>query len=497
MVRLSPTSKYAAYEYDEYEVPAEVMEQVIDEFKSLPGWKEKKGFLDKIMNEESTSSDLFNWAHGTEDEVMEELRDHLWEKLQPLVREKAKEMGGGHNEDLFFEEIDDKLWPSDIAWEASHRVWKGEDEDKVLRDELDKVIDASQRDILLNVQEALKDEMDYGALRDTVRHMQTPEEMQRTEIPTEPKKLENIPSDQGLGSLSCRSPGMKKEAVSPSSIIRALKKDKHDEAKDALTDFIRHLPWGTTPDKELHMTPDEYKEFVNAIKTGRLHKARKLMRVEKDNPDIGDEWQEKWDEKWDKPKNKSGLLDIVTEEDEKRLDKIDKERGGEYGQYALPDWKELEEETRKLKRGGEMLVELFKLAQSLDKKGEYELANEVDEIIKELSQRAGITPDEMIALANDLDTNGEVELADKLDNVLAKGKYKTWKGKGEKPPKGAEHKAPKGWFDKMKKDVKKKNPDYSAKRISEIVGDIWDNELSDAKRKQIYNRYGKKKSPNK
>lgn len=45
----------------------------------------------------------------------------------------------------------------------------------------------------------------------------------------------------------------------------------------------------------------------------------------------------------------------------------------------------------------------------------------------------------------------------------------------------------------MKADVKKKNPDYSAKRINEIVGDIWDNELSDKKREQIYKRYGKKK----
>jgi len=42
------------------------------------------------------------------------------------------------------------------------------------------------------------------------------------------------------------------------------------------------------------------------------------------------------------------------------------------------------------------------------------------------------------------------------------------------------------------KDVKKKNPDYSTKRVSEIVGDIWDNELSDKKRAEIKKRYGKK-----
>ena len=86
---------------------------------------------------------------------------------------------------------------------------------------------------------------------------------------------------------------------------------------------------------------------------------------------------------------------------------------------------------------------------------------------------------------------------DILDNTvhvilsLAKkdGKYKTYRGKGEKPPVGAEHKAPKKWWDKMVTDVKKKNPKYSKKRVSEIVGDIWDNELTDKKRKQIRFRY--------
>ena len=48
----------------------------------------------------------------------------------------------------------------------------------------------------------------------------------------------------------------------------------------------------------------------------------------------------------------------------------------------------------------------------------------------------------------------------------------------------------------MKKEIKEKKPDYSAKRVSEIVGDIWDNELTDKKRKEIYKRYGKTKNPN-
>jgi len=80
---------------------------------------------------------------------------------------------------------------------------------------------------------------------------------------------------------------------------------------------------------------------------------------------------------------------------------------------------------------------------------------------------------------------------------MQKKKYKTYKGPGEKPPVGAEHKAPKKWWDEQVSKVKKKNPDYSTKRVSEIVGDIWDNQLSDAKRSEIYKRHGKTKSPNK
>lgn len=111
---------------------------------------------------------------------------------------------------------------------------------------------------------------------------------------------------------------------------------------------------------------------------------------------------------------------------------------------------------------------------------------------------SNITLSKLVDIANTLDNNGFSKIADIIDDTMHKiAKYKTWKGKGEKPPKGAEHKAPKSWFDKMTQDIKKRNPDFSAKRIREIVGDIWDNELSDKKRKEIYKRYGKTKSPNK
>lgn len=65
-----------------------------------------------------------------------------------------------------------------------------------------------------------------------------------------------------------------------------------------------------------------------------------------------------------------------------------------------------------------MLAELFKLAYTLDKKGEYELASEVDKIIKEMHQRAGLSKEEIISLANHFDEKGDTELANKLDSML-------------------------------------------------------------------------------
>lgn len=49
----------------------------------------------------------------------------------------------------------------------------------------------------------------------------------------------------------------------------------------------------------------------------------------------------------------------------------------------------------------------------------------------------------------------------------------------------------------MKKEVKKGGSDYSEEALGAIIGDIWFNNLDDAKREEIYKRHGKKDSPNK
>lgn len=63
---------------------------------------------------------------------------------------------------------------------------------------------------------------------------------------------------------------------------------------------------------------------------------------------------------------------------------------------------------------------------------------------------------------------------------------------GEKPHGAPSLQPPSEWFDSMVSKIRKGNPSYSEERIRKTVGDIWYNELTDAKRKEIRERYGKK-----
>jgi len=66
-----------------------------------------------------------------------------------------------------------------------------------------------------------------------------------------------------------------------------------------------------------------------------------------------------------------------------------------------------------------MLVKLFKLAHRLDKLAEYDLANDVQEVIAELAQRTGTSSEELVTLADYFDELGETKLANKFDAMLA------------------------------------------------------------------------------
>lgn len=129
------------------------------------------------------------------------------------------------------------------------------------------------------------------------------------------------------------------------------------------------------------------------------------------------------------------------------------------------------------------LARLYKVAYTLDRKGMYNEAQEIERVMESLAKRVGLQLEDMVALADHFDQTGDAALADKFDEMVKVAK--------------AKHQAPKKWWDKMVKEVSEGNEDYSEERVNETVGEIWYNKLSDEKRSEIYKRHGETKSPNK
>jgi len=143
--------------------------------------------------------------------------------------------------------------------------------------------------------------------------------------------------------------------------------------------------------------------------------------------------------------------------------------------------------------GMSMITKLYKLAYSLDRKGLYSEADRIDEVIKDMVKRMGVQYGDLVSLADYFDSIGKTKIANKFDNMIKEAaKKKKTEEKDEKKSKD-EKKAPKGWQDKMKEEIGKKNPDHSKKKISEIISDIWDNELSDKKKEKILKEHDEKK----
>jgi len=48
---------------------------------------------------------------------------------------------------------------------------------------------------------------------------------------------------------------------------------------------------------------------------------------------------------------------------------------------------------------------------------------------------------------------------------------------------------PKGWWDKMHTDIKKKNPEYDKETLDKVIGDIWYNKMKGPKKKEVMEEY--------
>ena len=71
-----------------------------------------------------------------------------------------------------------------------------------------------------------------------------------------------------------------------------------------------------------------------------------------------------------------------------------------------------------------MLKRLYKLAYELDKKGMYDEAKQIEEVMKSLSERVGLTDEDMVALADHFDKEGDFALASYFDELLKESKKK-------------------------------------------------------------------------
>jgi len=116
--------------------------------------------------------------------------------------------------------------------------------------------------------------------------------------------------------------------------------------------------------------------------------------------------------------NREKLEQSLKEIKEQLVGDLDAMRKGDLYKRLREIEKDLAELNKTEKSGGNtMLVKLFKLAYKLDKMALYNEAKEIENVMKALSERVGLTPDDMISLADHFDQEGETVLADHFDTM--------------------------------------------------------------------------------
>jgi DNA-binding ferritin-like protein len=104
---------------------------------------------------------------------------------------------------------------------------------------------------------------------------------------------------------------------------------------------------------------------------------------------------------------------------------------------------------------------LLKIAYSLDQKGLYSEADQIEELVKTLATRVGLMQVDVLQAAQMMDDLGCVEAADVLDGMVKQAK---------------ESEPPKAWATKAMKRLKAKYPKRSAKALKRMVSMLWSKE---------------------
>ena len=73
-------------------------------------------------------------------------------------------------------------------------------------------------------------------------------------------------------------------------------------------------------------------------------------------------------------------------------------------------------------KNSSVISQLCKLATELDKQSQFDLSSEVDEVVRELTQRSGLKLEDITVAANHMDSAGYISASDILDTAANKGK---------------------------------------------------------------------------
>jgi len=102
-------------------------------------------------------------------------------------------------------------------------------------------------------------------------------------------------------------------------------------------------------------------------------------------------------------------------------------------------------------------------------------------------------PDPMVGVMGGMDKKQAREFLSSIgytDREIAKIE----EGLEEKEEDDPSLKAPKEWWDKKEKEIKKGNPDYSKEQVAQTIGKIW-SDLGDDKKSEIRGKHGKTFGP--
>lgn len=207
--------------------------------------------------------------------------------------------------------------------------------------------------------------------------------------------------------------------------------------------------------------------FIEEL-SGKLQKSKKEEGSNQESSEINEE---------EKPES-NDIREIETDEEEEELEyiKSSEYEGGKQYWYKDKDGKIVEKDNAPEDHedynpeGDESDYELLIAA----------LYEEIQELKQKVEEMSGKEPKE---------ESIKKSLMEKYPNVSEESINESIKK--AKKHSAPSKKPPKEWWNKMEKEIKKENPEYSQEQVDKTIGDIWYNEMSKKDKKEKREEHGK------